>query len=592
MNTESPTTTSTADRHAWSIALALGLLETLLVFTVFYIQGADPVPNVNEPYYLGKAAHFWNPEYAAGDTFLDSADSHLVFYLTCGWLTLLMPLTAVAWIGRITTWWLLAWGWRRMHGAVFEGVIASVRKSDSNPNTNGPSLGWAMLSGRALLAIISAMLFVLLRKEFHMAGEWVIGGFEAKGFAYVLVFLAIEAMIRNRWNHVWWFLGGASAFHVLVGGWAVVAAGIAWLAWGRSRMPLRKMWPSLLGGGVLSLFGLVPALMLNYGVDPAVVAEAHDIYVYRRLTHHLVPSRISRVYTVRFLMLTTLTLTLMMLMPRRIKALRRFSLFMAGVLAIMGVGLILSMLSAKYPAQTASLLRFYWFRLSDVMVPVALALSFSGLTALCWTRRPAVGLPLGLSLCAAGIAAGTYGLSQTLSERELRLFPPAVRMYNEYPFNQYPRASRTLYYESWKDTCRWIAESGEIPADARFITPRLNQTFQWLTARGEVVTWKNIPQDAQAMTDWWKRLRHIHGVHQQPQYWQPYLCLHDNYSQEKVARRLYDLGQEYGAAYAITLRSEPLLPLPVVYPKKISEKTDAWVIYDITVEPQPSPAGQ
>ena len=32
------------------------------------IQGAEPVPEVNEPYYLGKAIHYWNPEFAPGDS--------------------------------------------------------------------------------------------------------------------------------------------------------------------------------------------------------------------------------------------------------------------------------------------------------------------------------------------------------------------------------------------------------------------------------------------------------------------------------------------------------------------------------------------
>ena len=57
-----------------------------------------------------------------------------------------------------------------------------------------------------------------------MAGEWMIGGLEAKGLAYVFVLLALGALARGRWRAVWPLLGAASAFHVLVGGWSVVAA--------------------------------------------------------------------------------------------------------------------------------------------------------------------------------------------------------------------------------------------------------------------------------------------------------------------------------------------------------------------------------
>ena len=48
--------------------------------------------------------------------------------------------------------------------------------------------------------MLSAALFLVLNDRMHMAGEWVIGGVEAKGFAYVLVFVGLERLVRGRWN--------------------------------------------------------------------------------------------------------------------------------------------------------------------------------------------------------------------------------------------------------------------------------------------------------------------------------------------------------------------------------------------------------
>ena len=56
------------------------LPEIALIFAVFFLQSAWPVPDVNEPYYLGKAIHYWNPDWVRGDFFLDSADTHTVSY--------------------------------------------------------------------------------------------------------------------------------------------------------------------------------------------------------------------------------------------------------------------------------------------------------------------------------------------------------------------------------------------------------------------------------------------------------------------------------------------------------------------------------
>jgi len=156
------------------------VLEVLLVFLVFTIQGAWPVPDVNEPNYLGKAIHFWNPDWGRGDFFLGTGDTHAVFYFTFGWLSLWLSPVALAWTGRLLTWALLAWSWRRLSFAV-----VPVR--------------W--------MAVLTAAIFMMLLQHFHLAGEWVVGGVEAKGFAYVLVFLGLEALVRGRWNAMWLLMG-------------------------------------------------------------------------------------------------------------------------------------------------------------------------------------------------------------------------------------------------------------------------------------------------------------------------------------------------------------------------------------------------
>src|SRR5262249_20225768 len=133
------------------------LVEIAVVFAVFFMHGAWPIPDVNETGYVAKAAHFWDPQKFAGDFFCQTADAHVVFYAAFGWLTKLgWPLDSVAWIGRIATWLLLATAWRGLSYAIVP---------------------------RPWLAVLSAQLFVMLTEQAHMAGEWIVGGVEAKGFA-------------------------------------------------------------------------------------------------------------------------------------------------------------------------------------------------------------------------------------------------------------------------------------------------------------------------------------------------------------------------------------------------------------------------
>ncbi len=79
------------------------LVEVLLIFGVFALHGAWPVPDVNEAHYLSKAKHYWNPEWCQNDFFVNTADAHQVFDWSFGWVSLFFPLVAVDWFGRLLT---------------------------------------------------------------------------------------------------------------------------------------------------------------------------------------------------------------------------------------------------------------------------------------------------------------------------------------------------------------------------------------------------------------------------------------------------------------------------------------------------------
>lgn len=491
-----------------------------MIFVVFVLQGAWPVPDVNEPYYLGKAIHYWNPQWVTGDFFLESADTHKVFYFAFGWLSLWLPPLALAWVGRLLTWSLLAWAWQRLSGAIVP---------------------------RAWYAVLTAGLFVCLQDRCQMAGEWVIGGVEAKGFAYVLVFLGLEALVRDRWNRAWLLLGAASAFHVLVGGWSVVAAGIGWLLLGTSRPPLRSMLLGLAGGFLLSLPGLVPSLRLDWGVDPQIVRQANVIYVFGRLSHHLAPAYFPALYVYRFVALMGGLWVLDRLAPASGQR-RRLRAVALGAIAVAALGMAVNLLVAVDVGLAAGLLKFYWFRLSDVAVPLAVALfaaSYIASTLESGLRRGKVALAA--AVLVAGMHLGGYAL---------------VR-----PFPAVPKADAgRVRFQSWRRVCAWIADPANVPRDARFLTPVMAQTFKWYAGRAEVVNWKEIPQDAASIVSWWNQLRDIYG-NRFDESGAEGDCLAD-----LGAARLQELGTKYHADYVLT-RRRPRLPLEIVY------ENEAYAVY-------------
>ena len=537
--------------------------ETFLIFLVFFVQGASAAPDVNEPHYLSKARHYWDPAWCAGDFFCNTADAHQVFYWTFGWTTRWLSFGAAAWCGRLITWWLLAWAWRR--------------------------LSWSVLP-RPYYAVLAAALLVLSISRAHMAGEWLIGGVEAKGFAYVFVLLGLERLVRGRWGPSILLLGAASALHVVVGGWSVVCAGVVWLA-SADRPPIGRLVLPLVGGLLLALPGLVPALALGAGADAQTVVEANRLYVYERLYHHLLPQRFGTWFVLdgyavsivaRHMLLIGLLVCLVRIDESADAGVRRLRAFVAGSIGIAAAGMCIALVAPWAPDFAAGLLRFYWFRMSDVLVPVGVALVGCRILGRWEMTRPSWHVA-GLSVCVLIVAAHVAGLIWT---RRQDPRPPADR--------------QIANLAAWRETCAWIAD--HTPHDAVFLTPRLAQTFRWYASRAEVVSRKDIPQDAAGIVAWWQRNLDLYRddavrapdanaeagtterqetSHSGQARWRRSLA-------ELGSRRLADLGRTYGADYVVTTVDPPLAL------RRIGPSNASFAIYVLNEDAAPgqSPLGR
>ncbi len=519
-------------------SFARQLAEVLLIALVFFIVAGDPTPHVNEAHYLCRLKHFWNPAWCPKDLFLNSTDTQTIFIWSLGWVTRWLSLAATAWVGRVISWGLLAWAWQR--------------------------LSWRLVP-QPLAAVLSAALFVTLIELGNFAGEWVVGGVEAKCFAYVCVLLALRELIDGRWNWVWGLLGAATAWHPLVGGWSGLVCGGIWLLHERSMVSLRAMLPGVIVGGLLGLVGVLPALSLTWNEPADVVAEANRIYVFDRLPHHLAPLTLPTDEITRKLWRFAMVLASLVVLGRMRRrageassevGLQRVVEFAWGAVLIAAVGLGIELVLKSQPLLASRLLRYYWFRLADIAAPLAVALLATAIIASGLQRRRAWAV-LGL---AAAIAFTGWHLASTA--RELALNPIA------------PADSKMKDQVAWADVCDWITEN--TPEDAVFLTPRLSTSFKWRTGRSEVVTMKDIPQDASSMVEWYRRLNDVfyekvYGKRQPI---------------ESIGRlgteRVRELAKKYGAKYVLADRGE-LLRLPTVYPTP-AHPNEEYVVYRIDDE--------
>jgi hypothetical protein len=457
--------TAAGDASWWRSAL-----EIIAITAIFAAAGAWPVPDVNETVYLTKARHAADPAYAAGDFFLETPDAHGVFYLLLGPLAAAVPLETAAWIGRLAGWLALAIGFRHLAGPILGA--ASARGT------------WARI---AAAAIFSAGL-----RFTSASGEWVIGGCEAKVFAWAFVLGGLGELVRGRFAWAWCLLGGATAFHPIAGGWAMLAAAAAWAAGGRvpGRQRAAITVVLLVAGAALAAAGVVPALWLSSGADAATKAEAARIYVVERLHHHLLP----RTFPTGFIPRHVLAIVAWWLLDRLAPASparARLTRFTLASLGISLAGLLIAALEPWAPATVYGLLRFYWFRLADVAVPLALAISAATVLADDASCRRLV--PVSPSLI-RGIA-GLLLLADLAAESKHWPLPGRTLV---------ARGDSKVEAAAWADICDWARDN--LPPGTCVLTPRGAASFTWQTGLPEVVAWKNSPQDAASLVAWRQRI--------------------------------------------------------------------------------------
>lgn len=481
--------------------------DTALVFLVFAYFGAWPAPDTNEAHYLTKAKHYWQPDWIADDLFLSSANSHVAFYATFGYATQLFSLPTAAWICRLAGWLLLAIGWRRLSFSFL------------------PRHGWAAATAACV---------VVLNEKFHLAGEWFVGGAEAKVPAYALVFFGLADVFQARWNRGLMALGAAAAMHVLAGGWSLVAVGFVWLT-DRARPSLMSLLPGIVSAGLLAFIGVVPGLRLNAGLSPELVAQGNQLYVFQRLAHHLWAPEFVGKYGLRHAALYAVYAAICFaVVPEA--ALRRLRCFVAAAAIVSSVGLIVSLASPEPSAWAAAILKFYWFRLSDVALAVGMTFELAGLAS-----RPSANLNskrIAVGVIALVVVGGTASVWQVRAARD-----------------GVPRGERiddAATYANWRDACEWIRDN--TPRDACVLAPRAFLTFKWFSHRAEYGNWKDVPQDAMYLLFWKAALDDLYGVQGEYGGWVNYV----------PKDRLSAACRKHHVTHVIAFR-EPPLDLPVLY---------------------------
>lgn len=219
------------------------LIGFLLLFALLLNREGDRLPAGNEFVYLLYFYKAWHPKYLATDwTFQETTAGHAIFNCTLGWLTLLMPLTIAAWVGRVGSW-----------VATFIGLFRVGRHYKIPP--------WAVAVGIWLW---------MLQRQSPVTADWMIGTFEAKVIAYPCLLFAIDAALSGRNLLAGVLCGVAFSYHTAIGMWGGAALGLAVLTYNSPRKTLQFTGAAIL----FSLPGVITSWELVLGPHAISFAEA------------------------------------------------------------------------------------------------------------------------------------------------------------------------------------------------------------------------------------------------------------------------------------------------------------------------------
>jgi len=333
------------------------------------------------------------------------------------------------------------------------------------------------------------VVFLFLSNESLVAGEWIAGGIESKVFSYGFAILALSFFLQRKYGIFFAFSGAAFSLHILTGFYAVFCTAIAILFTGKQflrewKLMIRKIWIFLITG----IFGLEPILdevIFGNNINSDVTAQ---IYV-NRVSHHLLPSSWDGTFWIYFLIICAIFFLSIYIFYNSTKA-RFLAAYALGsvVLFLVGIGF--------YQLGYVQLLKYYWFRFPDVIIPLLNSVLFGYILNDLANGVLRFKSPKSIDIFLAKVK---NGFSYTLLFLSILIFVFSTReilrglsKYDQTAFNGRPIFS-------------WIEKNTS--TDAVFLVDPTMLDFYIFAQRAVFVSYKHIPNKSADVYEWSERLQ-------------------------------------------------------------------------------------
>lgn len=350
----------------------------------------------------------------------------------------------------------------------------------------------------SLTYLLLATVIVTYQGSFQgaIAGEWFVGGLEAKAVAYGLITIAIPLMLYRRYVLMTLLLGLATSFHVLVGGWAALTT-LGWFCL-RPQERLLKLgqhiWLLLAIYLASSSFAIAPVVQQLLTPSPSGNISPSFVYVFLRLPHHLNPFAWHPLLWIEFFVYLLLWILCMVSLYKDVQknncnleyyARLELSEFTLIALIPFFAGIVIAFFDRQ-----GEWLQYYPFRFGDVMLPLTTCLLI------------ACNLQSKFSLQNHKFRFWLAALLGCILFTQTGIFAQRASAFQDFPTQQQD------VNPQWKLMSNWIRT--HTPKDAKIIShPWKLANFTWMTERATIVKLKMFPQTPESIVEYYQRLNDL-----------------------------------------------------------------------------------
>lgn len=521
-------------KHLDSYANLYVILFVLLFNSLFH-----NILNRNEADIIAYAKRFADPSFAPGDWYLSLAIPYrTAFNLIIYPFLVLFPDHIAVVLVRLIVYIFIAYGLNRLFRAA------------------------AVLP---LLTLIFFAIFFVNQSMF--AGEWIIKGIETKVFSYGFIILALGFYISKKYALALLFMGIATSFHILVGGYASLTYFMVRIydyIWGKDQQKellINYIYP--LGGyflgAILGLYAVFNFLLSNDGnIDKefstyliVMVRNAHHLAPFEVFLHPAAELGDRFIYAnaiaagqpllVRNIIIALPMITIALILfwgtvsrysNDAVRLLSRYSLFS---MIFIPVGMIFHALGLY------KLLLFYLYRFPDSFSILISMLVLAAIFSQMWRKRRTIILRILYPIAiASGIFLVLASFINILNTSYLE------NLGKEYP--HYVGKDPELL-----ETMIWIRDNTE--SDACFVINPGLLIFQHVTGRCQFVNFKNTPQSHRDILVWYQRILKItEGKPLKPVGLQNFMDMDETY-ENLSTEAVKDINRSYGISHMMTTRS-------------------------------------